>query len=342
MTSRWFNVTVVVFWLTTMGWLVQEKILPTLIVGNPPSYRTLAEDAEDHAAPVGWTISLNDRPLGWAISRVQNFAPGGHEFRSRIRLSRVPLAAMTPNWVSSFVRMLQRAGDLPDLRLEVDATTTLAVDPLGRPLVLNSLATIGHATNGRIRPGDLFNIRMDGRIEGQRLHLTVKSGELSYETTAYLPMDALMGDALSPQARLPGLRIGQKWTTPVYSPFRSPSSPLEVLQASVQRREEITWNDEITSTLVVVFARDAGGDLSSGEPQGRAWVANDGRVLRQELNLGTTRLGFERVGAEPPPVPAGRKRKLADIVVLRPWWSDVFAPPLVTPPTDTDTDTDEE
>jgi hypothetical protein len=329
MTSRWFNVTVVIFWLTTMGWLVQEKILPTLTVGNPPSYRTLVEDAAANTAPVGWTISLNDRRIGWAISRVQKFPEGGHEFRSRVRLSRIPLTSMTPNWVSSFLRMLQRANDLPDLRLEVDANTTLIVDPLGRPLVLNSLATIGYATGGIVRPGDVFNIRMDGEIEGQHLHLTVKSGELAYKTTAYLPVDSLMGDALSPQARLPNLRVGQQWTTPIYSPFRSPSSPLEILQAKVQRRDDITWHDDLVPTLVVEYLRDVGGELSSREPEGHAWVAMDGRVLRQELMLGQSRISFERVAAPGPPEPT--ERKTTDIVVLRPWWSESLTAPLVRP-----------
>jgi hypothetical protein len=333
MTSRWFNVTVVVFWATTMGWLVKEKILPALIVGDPPSYRTLAEDASAHQAPVGWRIRLNDRPLGWAITRVQQFPEGGHEFRSRVLLSRVPISAMTPNWLSSFVRMVQRGGDLPDVRLEVDANTTLAIDPFGRPAVLNSLATIGYSTGARPRTPEVFNIRMDGEVKDNYLHLTVKSGELSYDTTAYLPIDSLLGDALSPQARLPNLRIGQAWTTPIYSPFRSPSSPLEILHAKVERREGITWNGQPTTTLVVEYAADAGGELSSRrEPQGRLWVAIDGRVLRQELLLGQSRLVFDRVAAK---APADRKvNKPADVTLLEPWWPTFQRPEM--PPRDPD------
>jgi hypothetical protein len=38
MPMRWFNVAALLFWLTTMGWLFTEKILPSLDVGEPPGY----------------------------------------------------------------------------------------------------------------------------------------------------------------------------------------------------------------------------------------------------------------------------------------------------------------
>ena len=49
-----------------------------------------------------------------------------------------------------------------------------------------------------------------------------------------LPSDALLSDILSPQMRLPGLRLNQTWTVPVYSPFM-PDKPLEIIRATVER-----------------------------------------------------------------------------------------------------------
>ena len=43
MYSRWFNAAVVVLWLATMSWLVTEKVLPPLLVGEPPSYHQVIE-----------------------------------------------------------------------------------------------------------------------------------------------------------------------------------------------------------------------------------------------------------------------------------------------------------
>src|SRR4051812_40227500 len=96
MTSRWFNVTVILFWLTTMGWLVQNKILPSWVVGEPPTYRTILDDVGENPAPVGWTIALDDRQLGWAITRAERFEQGGYQLRSRVRLSRMPVEPMLP------------------------------------------------------------------------------------------------------------------------------------------------------------------------------------------------------------------------------------------------------
>ena len=36
MYSRWSNVAVVILWLSAMGWLMAEKVLPPLLIGEPP------------------------------------------------------------------------------------------------------------------------------------------------------------------------------------------------------------------------------------------------------------------------------------------------------------------
>ena len=325
MTSRWFNVAVVGFWLATMGWLVQEKILPALVVGDPPSYRTVvgggaAGRKDDALAPIGWRIQWNGQPLGWAIGRTLAITNGGHELRSRVRLRDVPMTAMTPNWMGSFMRLIQRASDLPELLFEVDAVSTLGIDPLGRPIGLSSLATLGYAPPGLRRPIESFNIRMEGIVEGNSLKLTVRSGELVHTAKIYLPVDSLMGDALSPQSLLPNLRVGQTWTVPIYSPFRPPNSPMEVLQAKVERGALIVWEGAEVSTLVVVYTSDTGSGLSNATaPRGRCWVAHDGRVLRQEFALAQATVSFERVGVTAPADDDAAKP--ADVTELRPWWT---------------------
>ncbi|MHC4180655.1 MAG: hypothetical protein ACYSWU_24410, partial [Planctomycetota bacterium] len=67
MYSRWFNAAVIILWLTAMAWLVKCKVLPPLLEGQRPSYRTILE-AQRREPPVGWAMSFNDRPLGWALS----------------------------------------------------------------------------------------------------------------------------------------------------------------------------------------------------------------------------------------------------------------------------------
>jgi hypothetical protein len=161
---------------------------------------------------------------------------------------------------------------------------------------------------------------MDGVVDGNSLKLTIRSGEMVQTAKTYLPVDSLMGDALSPQARLPNLRIGQSWTVPVYSPFRPPNSPMEVLQARVERRATIEWNGEDISTLLVIFASDTGSGLSNANmPRGRCWVADDGRVLRQDLILAQSTVTFDRVGVAPPA--DENPQQPSDVTTFSRWWT---------------------
>ncbi|MBS0211502.1 MAG: hypothetical protein JSS27_21375 [Planctomycetes bacterium] len=318
MTSKTFNIAVVVFWLTSMAWLVDQKILPTLIVGDPPSYRALLADKDKPPEPVGWRITLNDQPLGWAISRTLRDADGGQEFNTRLFAERVPLAAMTPAWINSFMRVLQQGGHIPDLRLDVDVSTRLSIDPLGRPFSLDSVAGLGYRSrNNTLAEG--FRIRMDGKIDDNRLDLQIRSGDASYVTQFYLPRDSLVSDALSPQARLPNLRIGQSWSVPLYNPFRPPSTPVEMMRAAVERRDDLEWNGQSTPTLLIVYRSDVGSELSNKDlPRGRCWVAIDGNVIRQEMQMGTAQLAFERVAAPVPPHLITNQP--IEPNELQPWW----------------------
>src|SRR5215469_8329873 len=260
MSSRWFNVAVVGFWLLTMSWLVREKILPSLVVGDPPTYRTILADRESRDAPVTWSISLNDAPLGWAEARNRVLDNGVTEMSSHVRISRLPLSEIAPGWMNSLMKLVAGSQEWTELRLAVDARSSLEIDPLGRPIGFYSRALLGDETSlpqdvrldGSAVPGTV-QVTIQGVIEGSQLKLKVRTGQLVYNTTAYLPPNALMSDALSPQGRLPDLKVGQSWTMPVYSPLRPPTAPVEMLHATVDRREPILWQDQVVATFVVVY-----------------------------------------------------------------------------------------
>ncbi len=294
MASRWSSIAVVLFWMTSMGWLVEQKILPSWAVGDPPTYRTILQDAV--STPVGWTISLNDRTLGWAISQSSPTEQGGHELRNRVWLEQLPLS---------------------ELKLDVDLVSAIGIDPLGRPVDFRSIAEVGYAGRSQVIVDPTVRIGIRGVIEGNQLKLSVRTGSSVSESHAYLPANALLGDSLSPQARLPKLRVGQSWNAPIYSPFRQ---QMEMVHAVVERREAIHWNGENRSTLLVVLRNDAGSDLTNGKNvRARQWVATDGTVLKQELLLSTSRLTFERVASEPKHSPTLDER-------LQPWWTDAQKP----------------
>ena len=298
MSSRWYNVAVAVLWLATMGWLFKEKILPPLIVGEPPSYRTILESDDDLAVPVSWNIELNGQPLGWATSRIRRHADGVCEMHSRVHLSRLPLAELTPAWMTTFVKLLEGNRAAPETIIALESVNVVEIDPLGRLIGFHSRTRLGPAPSAgdSLRsPGLLMNISIKGTMEGEQLNVVVQSGEFAYPTKVSVPADALMGDALSPQTRLPNLRVGQTWTVPIYSPFRPPTSPLDLLHATVERSDPIVWNDHVVPTLLVVYRDDPGSGLTSNQAaRGQVWVDHSGAVLKQEVALLTSRLTFVR------------------------------------------------
>jgi hypothetical protein len=288
MYSRWFSVAVVVFWITTMGWLVQHKILPPLVVGDPPTYRAIIADRQAVEQPAGWLIYLDNQPLGWTTSHPSLLDNGVTDFHSRAHLTRLPLEELTPVWMKSLLRMFDKQRNLGDLAMNVDVEGNLEVDPLGRPIGFNSTALFGDDQGRRDLHGDLlpgqvdlrFKISIQGTMEGSQLKLKVRSGEFVYNTSTYLSPDALMSDALTPQARLPNLKVGQSWTVPVYSPLRPPNSPLEILHAKVERRDPIVWQDSVVPAHLIVFRSDPGSELTNNrEARAKAWVDLDGKVL---------------------------------------------------------------
>ncbi len=289
MESRWFNGVVILFWLTTMSWLVVAKVLPPLSRGEPPNYQTVyaAQTPDAPDPPVGWKIGWNDHELGWAVSRVDHSPNGVTEVHSRVHFDRIPLEDMA----SKLLRLMMGATIASAEQMKIDAGSTLEIDPLGKLAGFRS----------RLRVSDLPDvIQIRGTVEGSELTVTFNYGNVVRPPMKqFLPPDAMIGDELSPQGRMPGLHVGQTWTMPVCSPLRPEQAKIEILQASVEDRETIQWNGNDVPTLVVVYRADSGtGFRSVREPRGKLWVDESGTVLKQEANIYNSRLTFVRLNDE--------------------------------------------
>jgi len=264
-----------------MAWLVTDKVMPPLLVGDPPDHASNLAVSKD-ALPICWHVFWNDRRLGWAASRVSPGESGVKEIHSRVVLTQLPLKEMTPVWLRAFVSQIGN--------IDMDAHSLLEFDPLNRLSSFHTNVSIDDTTDA---------IQMSGRIVNSRLRLTVRSGELSYTVEKYLPSESLLGSDLSPHTYLPNLRVGQSWTVPVYSPFHPPTSPLDVLRATVEEEGILTWNGASEVTLIVVFHDDGGASyFSPHESRGKLWVRHDGTVLKQEVNVFNSVLSFERMSEE--------------------------------------------
>lgn len=285
MYSRWYTPAVVLLWLTTMTWLVWQKVLPPLIIGDPPQQQAILA-ARNRENVVGWDISFNGRPLGWAASRTVKSPDGGAELRASAHFDHLPVAEITPGWIQTLFKLAEHEA----ARIRLDARSAVWLDPTGRPTRFRSVVDLSPL-------GD--TIELQGQVEGTRLNLLARSGDFSYTTQTYLPAGVLMGDSLSPQTQLPGLHAGQTWTAPVYSPLRPPNSPMEILRATVERMVVFNWGGVTYDAWLVSYRAESGLSLLGGSrPQGRLWVRRDGMVLQQQVALMECELTFTRMSWE--------------------------------------------
>ena len=281
MGNKPFNVIVILFWLATMSWLVVAKILPALRIGDPPNYASILKHTLDEP-PDCWKIQMRGRTIGWAAGKVVRRDDGVSEFYSRVYLGALPLDELAPGWLSSVLEPV-----FSDLReMDIDKRSRFTVDPLGRLAEFESRLRLGNVVDA---------IKVQGQIDGATMNLSIQSGDISTTMTRPVSPNSLMSDELSPQARMPGLRVGQTWTVPLYSPFRTASRPLEILQAIVEREDQIYWDGQRVNTRVIVFRGDPGSGLSGGETRGRMWVREDGIVLLQEVSIFRSPVRFERL-----------------------------------------------
>ncbi len=286
MHSRWFNITIVLLWLSSMCWLVTAKILPTLLVGEPPAYSRSLRAQEDEP-PVGWTMWWDDCRLGRALTTTEASHDNLTDVCNRLYFEHVPLGDIIPPLLQN---ILSPAESIPD-ELSMNVVSHLSFDRKGRLTDFRSSLRL---------EGDIDAIDVQGTVEGGYLALSMGyAGVKTYETDMLLPRDIVLGDGLSPQPRLSGLREGQTWIAEVFSPLRPPNDPVEILHARVEGTEPLVWNDETIKTWLVVYRDDPdNGSGGQDNSRGRIWVRSDGVVLKQQVALFSATVSFVRMGDE--------------------------------------------
>jgi hypothetical protein len=273
----WLAPIVVAFWCVTSGWLFVSKLLPTLRAGAPPGYQALYASGS-RLLPVGWTVHWNGTPLGWAVTDARRAADGSVNVRSRLHFDRLPLEDILPEWAGSLVqRSWRTASGMP-----LSATGRLAIDAAGRLREFTSAVDL---------PGSPDGVVLTGTVDDGAVHVEVRVGELRYEATRHLPDQMMIGDELSPQATLPGLVPGRRWTVPLYSPLRPGRTPLQFLHAEVETEENLYWENRLVRVHVVTYREDPS---SPREPRCRLWVDRSGRVLKHEAAILGSKLEFVR------------------------------------------------
>jgi hypothetical protein len=277
MTRPWYALLVVVFWLVTTGWLFVTKIIPTLLPGTPPGYQALYT-TDGRLLPVAWTVQLDGETLGWATSRADRLAAGGMRVESLLHFDRLPLDEVLPAWTRLLVRQ------------SFPQSTVLTLEAAGR-LEINGKGQLTSFSSTIDLPDGMDRILLTGTVEDGDVTIVVRSGAMVYETKRFLPENMAIGDELSPQASLPGLHAGRRWTVPIYSPLRPAQAPIEILHADVGEPETTIWEGQPVTVHVVTYRDDPS---SHRAPRAKMWVDRTGRVLRQEAMTMGRRLTFVR------------------------------------------------
>jgi len=275
-----------------MTWLVYRKVLPPMLVGDPPSQAEILA-AQKQEPTVGWSIWWKDRRLGWAVSRTRPLEDGLTEVRSRVHFDKLPLREMLPAGLQALLPARDPLMEIPP----GEATSLLVFDPMGG--LSQFVSSIGFDPKQ-----DLVKFR--GLIDGAEMTLQVRYGEAAPEDIKMrVPRKIVLSDSFSPQSRMPDLSEGQTWTVESYSPLRPRDSATEILQARVETRTRLTWHGQTAAVWLVVFRGDPGAVQSGNGARGKLWVRDDGTVLKQEMTVLGSTLTFERL-------PAARAAALAE------------------------------
>lgn len=270
---------ILVFAAIANSWLFVSKFLPTILSDAPPGYQSIYTPTKD-TSTVAWTIMLNDRPAGSALSIVEPSPYGTVTVWSNLQLDKIPLNDLLPPWANSLLGA--NVGTLHP-SIDLDALGCMTINNHGELQEFQSLVKV---------PGVEQTVRLHGKITpGNKVMVSLHSGNLQYETSRQLPNDLSIRDELSPQATMAGVSQGQRWTVPIYSPLRPSHKPIEILYASVAGHEVLYFNNQLVNTDIVNY-RTTPNDHQP--PRSRMWVGPRGMVLQHESTILGAKLLFQR------------------------------------------------
>lgn len=260
---------IVVFWLAMTAVLINEEIVPRWRARTAPPY-TIEVTDEAGSPQVEWTVLFDERPVGRGLTAVRRQPDRTFEMSQKFRFDDLELPAFV--------------GRLTVRKLDTRYRVTRA----GRLLGL-------HVSGEASLKGNFGSFDLNAVLEGE-----VEDGRLAPRLTAFgqtidLGLEPIAvdehGSVLNPMHllhRLPNLQPGQRWSVPLFDPFKMfsakqilgqqlpkfASSP-KVLEAEVTA-DEMTWNRERVECLRIGYREPAREEIA------QTWVRRDnGLVLEQ-------------------------------------------------------------
>jgi hypothetical protein len=278
MSNRLFISVVLMLWLGSMTWLMVDKILPSFYEGKPPATSGL-----ETGKTVAWRVEWAGEPVGWAASLRLSGISNTTELRNRVILNDVPLLDLAPTWIRTII------GNYGNIKF--DTQTLIELDALGNFASFRS----------RVAVNDMLSVfQISGRMKDTHLKFRVRSGNLTYTREVYIPNQAALSEALFPDARLPYMYVGRCWQKEIFSPFKSPGAPVELVEAEVVAMESLLYGEETLRVMKIDYRSLPGPGLpEASRLQAVSWVEpKSGLVLRQDVYIANTKLRFERLSDE--------------------------------------------
>jgi len=310
MFGRLFTGAVIVLWLASMTWLLGEKVIPPLLGGDPPDYLGELAHVSQESPPDAWRLRWKERTIGFAASELVPRADGvdRHSF---VEFEELPLDSLLSELIGPLSAVVKPFLEgARDLRVNLLAATRMRFNSEKRLTGFDTTMDLGDFRDFLKVQGA---VAADGTLslEAQVMPSSGPRGH-TIRQTLKLPPEALLESSLAPRSQLRNLQVGQTWTIPVYRAF-PPNSPVQILQAEVEKHDVIIWGTEEVEAFAVTYRADAGSGLhATREPVSREWVRRDGVVLRQEVSFSGLRIVFERDHEEAPDPRVVRLRELRE------------------------------
>ncbi len=269
MPSRPACVAILFFWVYAAGGLLRRDILPDYWVTPPPDLRSIAVAEEEDAWPTEWDLSVAEdnalrglRPVGRAVTRSNRNLDGGTELISQVWFDSGSLLRGTPIEVQHNERF--------------DVLNKMVIDPKGN---LQSFHASVRSASSKVDW-----VTFDGEVKAGQLVIKASGPVMNFTRTFPYEPQGMVQNAIGPIDRLPGLQVGQRWVTRVFSPL---TGQVEEVKSEVTGKHVIQWDNSVETALEVVQHMPP---ITS-----KTWVRRDGLVLRQEVPFPFLKLVLSRM-----------------------------------------------
>lgn len=265
------RVFIVLFWLATTVILIQRDVLPRYTLGTPPDWKQIIKKSNE--TTTRWQIAVEEadgrtRAVGQATNLARKGPDGGMTLESHVKMDARGLFQGTPFQLAEATHfefnnrtLISPQGLLDQIRADV------RVQELGDKPVLNIQAVPDN--HGKLE------VRFNSPI----------SPLLNFQQNIPFAPQGLVRGGMEPIDQLPGLRVGQRWTTQILQPMTArPDAVVSEVVSTVR----IFWNGNPVEVFLV--------EHKASTFSARSWVRPDGLVLRQQLPTPLVRLVLEREG----------------------------------------------